>query len=108
MALRFRRSLSLLPGVRLNLTGGGASVRVGVKVFGYPVCTSGQRITVGLPGTGLYYTQKVGGEGTPKSVRSGTTASADAPSTTLPTSKPHIAPTEFRNPADGRIETLSF
>jgi hypothetical protein len=40
---------------------GSASVRVGGKGAGYTVGTSGQRATVGVPGTGISYSQKVSG-----------------------------------------------
>ena len=55
---RFRRSFRLLPGVRINLGKRSASVSVGVRAahvtFGGP---QGTRATVGLPGTGLSYTE---------------------------------------------------
>ena len=55
---RFRRSFRLLPGVRINLGKRSTSMSVGVRgahvTFGGP---SGTRATVGLPGTGLSYTE---------------------------------------------------
>ena len=54
---RFRRSVRILPGIRINLGKRSASVSVGVRgahvTFGGP---RGTRTTVGLPGTGLSYT----------------------------------------------------
>jgi hypothetical protein len=60
MGLRFRRSWNVLPGVRFNLGLKSGSVSFGSRGFHYTVGTSGSRITVGLPGTGLFWTQKLG------------------------------------------------
>ena len=53
MCFRFRRSIKLLPSVRLNLSKSigtkGATVNVGGK--------DGPRATVGIPGSGLSYTE---------------------------------------------------
>jgi Protein of unknown function (DUF4236) len=57
MGLRFRRSLKLLPGVRINLSGSGASVSLGARGFHYTIGPRGTRVTAGLPGTGLSWTQ---------------------------------------------------
>jgi hypothetical protein len=59
MGLRFRRSLGLIPGVRLNLGLKSGSVSFGVRGLHYTVGTKGSRVTVGLPGTGLFWTKKI-------------------------------------------------
>jgi hypothetical protein len=58
MAFRFRKSLRLAPGLRLNLSKGGASFSVGGKGFTLNLGRRGARTTVGLPGTGLSYSQQ--------------------------------------------------
>ena len=63
MGLRFRKSVSLFPGVRLNFSKSGMSVSSGVPGFRKTINTKGQvTTTVGIPGTGLYYvdTKKTG------------------------------------------------
>lgn len=56
MGLRFRKSLSLFPGVKLNFGTTGMSVSTGVPGFRKTFHTSGRVTTsVGIPGTGLYY-----------------------------------------------------
>lgn len=56
MGLRFRKSISLFPGVRLNLNKSGMSVSAGVPGFRKTINTKGQvTTTTGIPGTGLYY-----------------------------------------------------
>lgn len=57
MGFRFRRSVRILPGVRLNLSGGGASVSLGPRGFHYTVGSKGARVTAGIPGTGLSWSQ---------------------------------------------------
>jgi len=59
MALRFRRSLKIAPGIRLNLGSKSASVRVGGRAAGISAGTSGTRISGGIPGTGLSVTKKL-------------------------------------------------
>src|ERR1700691_1144976 len=59
MGLRFRRSWGVIPGVRFNLGLRGGSVSFGTRGLHYTVGSSGSRITAGLPGTGLFWTQKL-------------------------------------------------
>lgn len=61
MALRFRRSIRIAPGVRLNVGKKSMSVRVGGRGFGVTTGTSGTRVSAGIPGTGIYATKKVSG-----------------------------------------------
>ena len=57
MGLRFRKSISLCKGVRLNFGKTGASISVGGKGYRKTINTKGQVTTsVGIPGTGIYYT----------------------------------------------------
>ena len=62
MGLRFRKSVKICKGVRVNFGKSGASLSVGTKGCRYSMHTSGRRTaSVGIPGTGLYYTQSSGG-----------------------------------------------
>jgi len=54
MALRFRRSIKLLPGVHLNLGLRGAGLSVGPRGFHVGMNRSGMYTSAGIPGTGLY------------------------------------------------------
>ena len=61
MGLNFRKSITLLPGVKLNLNKKSAGLSFGVKGARYSINTNGQRrATVGIPGTGLSYTKTFG------------------------------------------------
>ena len=53
MVLRFRRSIRILPGIRVNLSKSGASVSVGGRGATVNVSKRGVTRTVGIPGTGI-------------------------------------------------------
>lgn len=58
MGLRFRKSIKVAPGVRVNLGKKSASVSVGGKGARYTVSSTGRRTSsVGIPGTGLSYVE---------------------------------------------------
>lgn len=57
MGLRFRRTIKLFPGVRLNLSKSGVSTSVGVRGVHVTVGHGKTRTTVGIPGSGLSYTE---------------------------------------------------
>ena len=56
MGFRFQRRIRILPGLRLNLSKGGASASVGGRGAWYTFGRGRRRITVGVPGTGVSYT----------------------------------------------------
>lgn len=60
MAFRFFRRVRLAPGLTLNLSKRGGSLSLGPRGAKVTAGTSGVRRTVSLPGTGLWYTEKVG------------------------------------------------
>jgi len=59
MSFRFRRTFSLLPGIRLNLGKSGASVSVGPKGAKITAGPKEIRATVGVPGTGMFFSQQI-------------------------------------------------
>lgn len=57
MGLRFRKSVTLCKGIKLNFGKTGMSVSLGGKGYHKTINTKGQVTTsVGIPGTGIYYT----------------------------------------------------
>lgn len=59
MGFRFRKSLKLAPGVRLNLNKKSASITTGIKGAHVTKNTNGQTTTsVGAPGTGISYVSR--------------------------------------------------
>lgn len=59
--LRFQKRLSILPGVRVNLSKSGASTSIGPRGADVNIGRDGVTTNAGIPGTGLSYRQKVGG-----------------------------------------------
>ena len=58
MSVRFRRSVKLIPGVRLNFNKDSVGLSLGVRGAHYTMNSKGRRtVSVGVPGTGLSSTQ---------------------------------------------------
>nr|BDD45869.1 hypothetical protein 18 [Desulfobulbaceae bacterium] len=57
MAIRFRRTMKIAPGVRVNVGKRGVSLSGGVRGANVTVGKTGVRTTAGIPGTGLSYTK---------------------------------------------------
>lgn len=60
MGLRFYRRVHLFPGVSVNVSRSGPSLTVGVRGAHVTMGRNGITRTVGLPGTGIYYTSHRG------------------------------------------------
>jgi len=56
LGFRYRKSVRIVPGVRLNLSKSGTSLSVGRRGFTTNFSKRGRRTTISLPGTGLSYT----------------------------------------------------
>jgi hypothetical protein len=56
VGFRLRRTVSLLPGLRLNVSNSGVSASIGRRGAWLTIGRRGTRATVGIPGTGLSYT----------------------------------------------------
>lgn len=62
MGLRFRKSVKICKGVKVNFGKTGASLSVGTRGLHHTIHTSGRRTTsAGIPGTGLSYVSSSGG-----------------------------------------------
>ncbi len=55
-SFRFYRRVHIFPGLSVNLSKSGPSLSVGVRGAHGTVGRTGVRKTVGIPGTGIYYT----------------------------------------------------
>lgn len=60
MGLRFHKSVKILPGVRLNFSKSGISTSIGGKGHSINIGQNGVYGSLGIPGTGLSYRQKIG------------------------------------------------
>ena len=60
MGLNFRRSMKILPGVRLNFSKNGTGVSFGTRGARYSISPTGRRtISTGIPGTGISYREQI-------------------------------------------------
>ncbi len=60
MGFRFQKRISILPGVRINLSKSGASASIGPRGADVNIGKDGITANAGIPGTGLSYRQKIG------------------------------------------------
>lgn len=61
MAVRFRKSIKLAPGLRMNLSGSGLSWSLGPRGASVGIGRRGTYLNTGVPGTGLYSRQRLSG-----------------------------------------------
>ncbi|MFY0127906.1 MULTISPECIES: DUF4236 domain-containing protein [Bacillus cereus group] len=80
MGFRFRKSIKVAPGVKINVTHKGVGVSAGVKGARISTGPSGSRITTSLPGTGISYEQRIGKK---KGSKQSTNRSTNQKSTTV-------------------------
>lgn len=73
MGFRFRKRIKILPGVRLNLSKSGVSTSLGGRGLTVNLKDGKTKTTVGIPGSGLSYSQ------TAANGTSGTNARSRAP-----------------------------
>lgn len=68
MGIRFRKSFKIAPGIKLNLNKKSAGITLGTRGAHYTLNSKGTRTSsVGIPGTGLSYTETSGGTKNTKS-----------------------------------------
>ncbi len=63
MGWRFRKSFTVIPGLRLNLSKSGLSASIGGAPFTLNVSSRGMMGTASIPGTGISYRQHFGSKG---------------------------------------------
>ena len=59
MGFRFRKTIKLLPGIRLNISKSGISASIGIPGVTANISKHGTRGTIGIPGTGISYSEKL-------------------------------------------------
>lgn len=59
MGFRFRRSIKIAPGIRLNVSKSGVSASVGTRGATINVGKRGTRAAIGVPGTGIGYSEEI-------------------------------------------------
>lgn len=64
MGFRFRRTVRIIPGVKLNINKNSLSMSIGPRGLKHTVSTNGTRTdTIGIPGTGMFWTERSRGSG---------------------------------------------
>lgn len=71
MGLRFRKTLKIFSGLKLNFSGSGVSITLGGRGHSVTYGKKGTYVNLGIPGTGISYRQKVSGRTTAKKTSSG-------------------------------------
>ena len=59
MGMRYRKSVKIMPGVRINFSKSGKSVTVGTRGASVNFGKNGTYLNTGIPGTGLYMREKI-------------------------------------------------
>ena len=88
MGLRFRKSIKIMPGVRINLSKSGISTSVGPRGAKITFGPNGTYVNAGIPGTGLYTREKISG-GSRRGSSAGNYSSAYYDASTNPGIIPH-------------------
>ena len=57
MGFRFRKSIKIFSGLRLNLSKSGPSISIGGRGHSVNISSRGSRVNIGIPGTGLSYSR---------------------------------------------------
>jgi hypothetical protein len=105
MAFRFQRRITLLPGLRLNLSKSGVGLSAGVRGASASIGSRGVYTHAGIPGTGLSYRKKIN----PKAGRSATSGRRGQTAGPGPSPQPSASSTllEVRVQESGDIEIRS-
>ncbi len=59
MPLRIFKRVPLIPGLRANISKSGVSLSIGHRGAWFTIGPRGRRATLGLPGSGIYWTERV-------------------------------------------------
>ncbi len=71
MGFRFRKSVKIAPGLKLNFSKSGVSTSIGGPGHTINISNSGTRATFGIPGTGISYSQNLSSRRRPSTRRRG-------------------------------------
>lgn len=100
MGLRFRKSVKICKGVRVNFSKSGASLSLGGRGHSVNFGSRGTRTTVGIPGTGLSYSKTVSNH---KS-RSSSHRNSSSRAVSRNTGVPLPSQVQLKMDPDGKIE----
>lgn len=98
MGLRFRKSVKICKGVKVNFSKSGASLSLGGRGHSVNVGGRGTRVTVGIPGTGLSYSKNLTSPHQSKSPSHGSASTKSASGAAFPNQ------VQLKMSSDGRVE----
>ena len=61
MGIRFRRSIKIMPGIRVNFSKSGVSTTIGTKGASVNIGKKGIYLNTGISGTGIYARERLAG-----------------------------------------------
>jgi hypothetical protein len=99
MGLRFRRTVKVFPGVKLNISRSGVSASIGVPGATLNVGNQGARFTAGIPGTGLSYQHRFKNPAPPQAPQAALPPAAPRRAVPVPSQSPLSAPRPMHAPA---------
>jgi len=74
--MRFRKSIRIMKGVRVNFSKSGMSLTAGTRGASINIGSKGTYLNTGIPGTGLYGRSKIGGSSSTRSSHSSSSSSS--------------------------------
>jgi hypothetical protein len=86
MGFRFSKRITLVPGVRLNISGSGVSTSIGPRGLSMTLGRNGTFLNAGIPGTGLSYRERI-----------------DRPSRKRPVATGHTGPVKIKVSDEGTL-----
>lgn len=102
MGMRFRKSVKICKGVKVNFSKSGASLSLGGRGHSMNFGHRGTRATVGIPGTGLSYSTKVGGSHKSRSSHRSTASRSQSRSSSVAVP----GSVQLKMNPEGRVEIL--
>ena len=59
MGIRFRKYITIIPGVKINLSKSGVSATIGHKGASVNISKNGTFVNAGIPGTGIFMRERI-------------------------------------------------
>lgn len=107
MAFRFRRTIRLAPGIRLNISKSGISTSLGPRGASLTVGKRGIYANTGIPGTGMSYRTRLDKKASGRAdTESKTPTQKKAKSQTSPIAEDEEAAAEDNRAASKRLENV--
>ncbi len=100
--MRFRKRVKVFPGFYLNFSNSGISSTIGIKGASINFSKKGTYLNTGIPGTGIYNRQKIGGE------QNGANSNQNIPSQNIIIENPSALNGEIKSVDAEQLTSTSF